>query len=240
MLDRTVESPLPHGLALAWDFPPPARRGPKPAYTVTQVVEAAMAVADDEGVAGLSLPKIARRLELTPNALYRYVSSRDELLLLLVDAGAGPPPDDLPDDWRAGAGAWVRALIDRYRARPWLVDLPVRGAPVTPNLLGWLESLLRVLTGTGLPSGDLLSSATLLDSYARSIAGLANDLAASDAPPVQSPEVTGFLYPLLAERGYPLVAAMLMGGEYADGPVEPDIEFGLNRILDGIEQLVGD
>jgi len=238
MLDRTGESPLPHGLALVWGFPPSSRRGPKPAYTVAQVVEAAMALADEEGVAGLSLPKIARRLGLTPNALYRYVGSKDELVLLLVDAGAGPPPDDLPAGWRAGAAAWVRALVARYRARPWLVELPVRGAPVTPNLLGWLESLLRVLTGTGLSGGDLLSSAVLLDSYARSIAGLANDLAASEAPPVQSPEVTGFLYPLLAERGYPLLAAMLAGGEYADSPVEPDIEFGLTRILDGIEQLV--
>jgi len=238
MLDKTGESPLPHGLALVWGFPPPSRRGPRPAYTVTQVVEAAMALADEEGVAGLSLPKIARRLDLTPNALYRYVSAKDELVLLLVDAATGPPPDDLPDEWRAGAAAWTRALIGRYLARPWLVDLPIRGAPVTPNLLGWLESLLRVLTGTGLPTGDLLSSAVLLDSYARSIAGLANDLAASEAPPVQSPEVTGFLYPLLAERGYPLIAAMLMGGDYADSPVGPDIEFGLNRILDGIEQLV--
>ncbi len=50
--------------------------------------------------------------------------------------------------------------------------------------------------------------------------------------------MTGFLYPLLAERGYPLLAAMLAGGEYADSPVEPDVEFGLNRILDGIERLV--
>jgi AcrR family transcriptional regulator len=204
---------------------------------VAQIVDTAIALADEEGVAGLSLPKIARRLGLTPNALYRYVSSRDELELLLVDAGTGAPPE-LPADWRGGAAAWARALIGRYRARPWLTDLPIRGAPVTPNLLGWLESLLRALSGTGLPVGDLLSSAILLDSYARSIAGLANDLAASSAPPVQSVEVTGFLYPLLADRGYPLVAAMLMGGEYVDSPVDPDIEFGLTRILDGIEQLV--
>lgn len=238
MLDRTGEPPLPPGLALVWGFQPPARRGPKPAHTVAEIVDAAVTLADEEGVAGLSLPKIARRLDLTPNALYRYVNSKDELMLLLMDAGTGPPPNDLPKGWRAGAAAWVRALIDRYRTRPWLTDLPVRGAPVTPNLLGWLESLLRALTETGLRSGDLLSCAILLDSYARSAATLANDLAASDATPVQSAEVTAFLYPLLAGRGYPLIAEMLMGGEYADSPVDPDLEFGLTRTLDGIEQLV--
>lgn len=238
MLDRQGTSPLPHGLALVWGFPPPARRGPKPAHTVAEVVAAAMALADEEGLAGLTLPGIARRLDLTPTALYRYVSSKDELVLLLVDAGAGTPPAELPGTWRAGAAAWVRALIARYEAHPWLVDLPIRGAPVTPNLLAWLESLLGVLRATSLPAGDQLSCATLLDGYARSIAGLARDLATSDRPPVQSPEVVGFLYPLLAERGYPLLAGMLMGGEYADSPAGPDVEFGLNRILDGIDRLV--
>src|SRR5688500_4773120 len=117
MLDNPARSPLSHGLSLVWGFPPPARRGPKPTYTVADIVEAAMTVADEEGAAGISLPKIARALSLTPNALYRYVSSKDELLLLLVDAGAGPPPETLPDDWREGAAAWARALIERYRAR---------------------------------------------------------------------------------------------------------------------------
>ncbi|MFL6121379.1 hypothetical protein [Actinophytocola sp.] len=73
---------------------------------------------------------------------------------------------------------------------------------------------------------------------ARGIAARANDLAASDAPPVRSPEVTGFPHPLLAERGYPLVAARPAGGEYADSPVDPGIEFDLHRVLDGIERLV--
>ncbi|TDV45619.1 TetR/AcrR family transcriptional regulator [Actinophytocola oryzae] len=228
---------MTHGLALVWGFPPAPRRGPKPAHTVAEIVAAAMALADGEGVAGLSLPRIARRLDLTPTALYRYVSCKDELVLLLLDAGVGPPPE-LPDTWREGASAWVRSLIARYGAHPWLVDLPIRGAPVTPNLLAWLESLLRVLGGTGLPPGDQLSCAMLLDGYARSIAALARDLAASEASPVQSPEVVGFLYPLLAERGYPLLAGMLVSGAYADSPTGPDVEFGLARVLDGIARLV--
>jgi AcrR family transcriptional regulator len=197
-----------------------------------------MALADEEGFAALSLPRIARRLDLTPNALYRYVSSKEELMLLVMDAGSGAPPEDLPTAWRQGATAWARALIDRYRARPWLVDIPVRGAPVTPNLLSWLESLLTVLADTGLPASDQLSCATLLDGYARSIAALANDVTTNGAAPVQSPEVVGFLYPLLAGRGYPRVAEMLAGGVYVDQPGGPDIEFGLTTILDGIEQLI--
>jgi AcrR family transcriptional regulator len=204
---------------------------------VIEVVEAAVRLADEGGIEALSLPKIARALDLTPNALYRYVGSKDELMLLLSDAGTGPPPE-LPPGWRDGAAGWVRALIARYTARPWLVDLPIRGAPVTPNLLAWLERLLTALAGTGLAPGEQLSCATLLDSYARSSASLANDLSASPRTPVQSPAVVGFLYPLLAERGYPLLASMLRGGDYADSASGPDVEFGLERILAGIERLV--
>jgi AcrR family transcriptional regulator len=238
MLDKTGEVPLPQGLALAWGFLPPPRRGPKPAHSVSEIVDTAMELAGEQGSAGISLPKIARRLGRTPNALYRYVGSKDELVLLVVDAGVGPPPSELPVEWRAGATAWSLALIDRYRTRPWLVDLPVRGAPVTPNLVAWLEALLNVLNRTGLSAGDQLSCATLLDSYARSIAALANDLATSESAPVQSAKVTGFLYPLLADRGYPLIAEMLQGGDYADNPAGPDVEFGLTRILDGMERLI--
>jgi len=44
--------------------------------------------------------------------------------------------------------------------------------------------------------------------------------------------------PRLAESGYPLIAGMLTDGVYADNPEAPDIEFGLTRILDGIQQLI--
>ncbi len=225
---------LPPGIAAVWGFPPPARRGPKPAHSVTGIIDAALELADEEGFAGLSLPKIASRLGLTANALYRYVSAKDELLLLLVDAACGPPPAHLPGGWREGAGAWTRALFERYRTRPWMLDIPVRGAPVTPNLLGWLEALLSVFTGSGIPEDEWLSSAILLDGYARTSAGLARGLDEGPLTPVQSAEMTGFLYPLLAERGYPILARMIAAQEYADSSPEPDIEYGLNRILDGL------
>jgi AcrR family transcriptional regulator len=231
---------LPPGIAAVWGFPPPARRGPKPAHSVAGIVEAAMELADEEGFPGLSLPKIASRLGLTANALYRYVSAKDELLLLLVDTACGPPPAGLPggEQWRAGAGTWTRSLFDRYRARPWLLDIPVRGAPVTPNLLGWLEALLTVFTGSGIPEDEWLSAALLLDGYARTSAGLARGMDEGPLTPVQSAEMTGFLYPLLAERGYPILASMLAAQEYADSSPEPDIEYGLNRILDGLAAQV--
>ncbi|MDX3003565.1 helix-turn-helix domain containing protein [Kribbella solani] len=115
-----------------------------------RIVDAALELADADGFAALSMPKLAQKLGLTANAIYRYVRSRDELLVLLADAAWGPAPDlgsteplgggELPrgggGGWRAGAAGWTRAMVDRCDVHPWLCDLPIRGAPMTPNLLG--------------------------------------------------------------------------------------------------------
>ncbi len=244
MVDDTVRRQLPPGLAMAWGvMPPPGKRGRKPAFSVERIVESAMALADAEWFAELSMPKIARGLGISANALYRYVSSKEELLVLLNEAAVGPPPT-LPshDGWRGGATAWVHALLDRYRSHSWLLDMPVRGAPMTPNLLRWLEVLLAAMSGTGLRNQHLVGCAVLLDGYARSTATLERNLRESTTPPVQSAAIAEFLGPLLHERGFPHVATIMAAGDYADDDLTEsnldDIDFGLTRILDGIDILI--
>jgi AcrR family transcriptional regulator len=235
---------LPPGLELAWGITPaPGKRGPKPAHSVGQIVETAVRLADDEGFAAASLPKIAKALGITANALYRYISSKDELLVLLAEAGWGPPPESLAraQPWRPACIAWVQAVGERYRVHPWLLDMPVRGAPATPNLLRWLEVLLDSLAGTRLGNHDMLGCAILLEGYARSMATLARNINESTATPVQSAAVAEFLQPRL-NKGFPRVAAIMLAGDYQDEEetteLKEDIEFGLARILDGIEAMI--
>lgn len=235
---------LPPGLELAWGITPaPGRRGPKPAHSVDQIVETAVRLADDEGFAAASLPKIAKALGITANALYRYIDSKEELLVLLAEAGWGPPPPQLAQaqPWRPACTGWVHAVGERYRAHPWLLDMPVRGAPATPNLLGWLEVLLNSLADTGLGNHDMLGCAILLEGYARSMASLTRNINESTAAPVQSAAVAAFLQPRLNDR-FPQVAAIMLAGDYQDEeePTElkEDVEFGLTRILDGIAAMI--
>ncbi|MDQ0790835.1 TetR/AcrR family transcriptional regulator [Streptomyces sp. B3I8] len=232
---------LPPGLALAWGLTArTGRLGRKPSQSVERIVEAAVALADAEGFAALSMPNIARRLGLTANAVYRYVSSRDELLVLLAETAWGPAPDleTGPGRWRAAANGWTRAMIERCDAHPWLPDLPLRGAPATPNLLRWTEVLLEALTGAGLSTAESLACALLLDGYARRVAGARRDVRGSSAAPTRSAAVTRFLQPLLHEHGYPILASMMARDEYDDDVGDDEVEFGLDRILDGIEVLV--
>jgi AcrR family transcriptional regulator len=263
------DEPLPPGLALAWGLPAKTGRlGRKPSQSVEGIVEAAVRLADEEGFAALSMPNVAKRVGLSANAVYRYVSSRDELLVLAAETawgpapdlkagtgpeadgvpgagagqetgrGAGPDPEGHTGRWRASAATWARAMIERCDTHPWLSDLPIRGAPVTPNLLRWTEVLLQALTGAGLSTAESLGCALLLDGYARRIAAARRDVRESSAAPVRSAAVSRFLQPLLREHGYPILASMMTEDAYDDEVHEDDVEFGLTRILDGIEVLI--
>jgi AcrR family transcriptional regulator len=240
-MPSTDDAHLPPGLELAWGLPAKSNKlGRKPTQSVEQIVDAALELADADGFAALSMPKIAHKLGLTANAIYRYVRSRDELLVLLGDAAWGPPPDRVVDaeDWRSAATRWTQAMVDRCDVHPWLCDLPIRGAPLTPNLLGWAEAILKVLTGAGLSPTESLSCALLLDGYARRIASARRDVRDSATTSVQPAAVTRFLEPRLNELGYSTLAALMAGNEYSDEIQDDDVTFGLDRILDGIDVLI--
>ncbi|MEO6087561.1 MAG: TetR family transcriptional regulator [Umezawaea sp.] len=225
---------LPPGLAPAWVAAPRPRRGPKPAHSLPQIVAAAVELADADGLAAASLPNIAASLGLTTNALYRYVGSKDELLVLLADAGFGPPPPLGGADWRATARAWAYAALDRYRARPWLLDLPFRGSAVTPNRLCWTELLLSAMPTAGLSGVDALGCVRLVEDFTRATA---ERLRANSDPdsadfPSRAADVRSFLQPRLEESGYTHLAAL---GDY---PAASSVDFGLDLVLDGIAGLL--
>lgn len=228
---------LPPGLELAWGVQPGQRRGPKPALSVEQIVVTGIELGDRYGFEAVSLQRIAAQLGVTTNAMYRYVRSKEELIVLVHDRAVGLPPE-LPRGWREAATAWVDAQVELYAERPWLLDVPVRGAPLTPNLLRWVEVMLAALAGTGLSQHDNLGCLMLLDGHARNYANLVREFAASDNTPVQAEQVARFLVPRLLEGDYPTLASLYLNNEY-EGELDDDLGFGLARILDGIEVLIG-
>lgn len=207
---------------------------------MADIVAVGLEAADAGGLAAVSLPRLADRMGLTTTALYRYVASKDELMVLLADAATGDPPTLNPaHGWRACARTWTRAVIAMYRARPWLLDVPLR-APITPQSLRWLETFLQATAVLPLHVTERARCATLLNAHARGVATLARDLSAQ--VPAYPPAVVGALLPVLAERGYPQVAGLLTvmaeHPEAADDDLTAEGDFGTDRILDGIATLV--
>ncbi len=221
--------------ARAWNPTPPRRRpGPKASLSLGDILDTGIALGDAEGVAAISLGRTAATLGVTTNALYRYLDSRDELLVLLHDRALGGPTVRLPEDWPTAVRAWAVALRARYDRHPWLADVPVR-VPFTPNALSWLDVLLRALEPSGLDDSRRLRAAALLDTYVRSSAATTADLRATQ--PIEPPRN---LTALLAARGLSAVAGLLSSGAYVPTPGatgQADFDFGLDCVVTGLRHL---
>ena len=83
---------LPAGVRLLWGLDKPRGGDPSLRFSLDEVVAAAIEVADTEGLAAVSMARVAQQLGSSTMALYRYVASKDDLLLLMSDAAIGPPP----------------------------------------------------------------------------------------------------------------------------------------------------
>jgi AcrR family transcriptional regulator len=243
-----VEKPdggLSPEMAALWDNRARPRRGPKPAMSVEAIVAAAMTVADAEGLEAISMQRVAKELGYTTMSLYRYVSSKGVLLTLMLDAAIGGPPEVVAgEDWRAALQRWAWAMLERLRKHPWSLQIPISGLQISPYRLAWLDCGLQMLAGTMLAEHDKAETLLLLSSYVMSEARLARDLqqeAASSAALGEAPQTFGqTLAPLIDPARYPALAKAIAAG-VLDDPVQYDdaiSEFGLQRILDGIEVLM--
>ena len=234
------EIELPGTIAAAWGVQERAGKGPRPGLSVQRIVEAAIATAQDEGLAAVSMNRVAARLGTAAMSLYRYVASKDELIALMVDEVQGTP--DLPDpgnDWRSALAHWTRATRAVYHAYPWVVDVPIGGPPVMPNAVAWFEQGLRCLAATALTEDEKVGVIMLVSGVARSNAQLEVMLEA--AVRASAPEAVGAGYGRLlarltdAER-FPALHAAIAAGVFDDEDEEDNLafDFGLERILDGI------
>ena len=242
MADDAAPQPLPAGVQLLWGLGEPSRRGPKPSYTLAEVVAAAIDVADREGLAAVSMARVARQLGSSTMALYRYVASKDELLLLMSDAAVGPPPA-LPGrrSWRTRLQQWALAVRDVWWQRPWLLELPVKGPPSGPNNLLWFDACLAALDGTRLTDGEKIGAVLLVSTYVRGATRVGADLAAASVSDPESVNLNyGQLAGLLDRHRYPAISSMIEHGTFDEQSEDPDEDFmfGLDVILDGIAERI--
>ena len=174
---------LPPGLDLLWGRREPGRRGPKPGLTVDGIVAAAVRLADAEGLEAVSMARVAKELGFTTMSLYRYVTSKEELLQLMWNASAQGAEDLELDgaNWRERLQEWAmvqREMLDRH---PWITQMPMAAPPLAPNSLTFVERGLEALDDTGISEADRLRVIGLISSYTLSEARMAHDAARADA-----------------------------------------------------------
>jgi AcrR family transcriptional regulator len=236
---------LPASIEQAWGVRQRPSKGPKRGLSLERIVDAAVRIAGSDGLAAVSMSRVAADLGAATMSLYRYVAAKEELLALMLDAATGTPPE-VPspgEDWRAGLARWAYAERAALRQHPWVVRIPISGPPATPNQIAWLERGLRCLRDTGLAEGEKLSVVIMLSSYVWREAMVAIDLSAAGSTSPASVAAYGrALAKVTDPERFPALHALIASGvfEQADDPDDMDAEFdfGLQRILDGIEVLV--
>lgn len=225
----------------------PPRREParaEPELSRERVLRAAVALADEGGLAAVSMRQIAAELGVATMSLYRHVRGRDELILAMADAvlAGAPLPDAEPAGWRARLDVLARAQWAVYRRHPWVphVISIARPQPL-PHGMAHTDRALRATAGLGLDRQVRWHVAITLMAYVK---GIATNLEMG----ARAEQDTGLTHDQWVERQQATFQQLMAGGGLAtmdaltSGGVDVDLEtvfdFGLRRLLDGIAALI--
>jgi AcrR family transcriptional regulator len=215
-----------------------------PDLTRERIVAAAIRVADAEGLAQLSMRRIATELGAAPMSLYRHVNGKEELLVSMMDSALGedPLPARPPKGWRAQLELSSRLQWQGFRRHPWLAPaLSITRPQLILNGMRHTEWALRALDGLGLTIQVMMHVHTTLFSHVR---GLALNLEA-EAQAEQDSGLTSDEWMQTQEHGFRVIAAtgdFPLLNRLVNSEMELDLdqlfEFGLGCLLEGLERYL--
>lgn len=209
----------------------------KKSLTKQLVVDAAVTLADEHGLAALSMRRLAAALDVTPMALYKHIANREELVDAMVDAivtrvdhCVATPAD--PDDWKAA----LRLRILSHRAslarHPWATEAIETRAIASPGVLASIDSLVAIMVSGGL-SMDLIHHA--MHALSARMWGLNRDVFPTPSLPDDAAERDEELARIAVDC--PHIIEMV--GALSNGPgcnADTEFEFALDVLLDGFER----
>ncbi|WP_330294359.1 TetR/AcrR family transcriptional regulator C-terminal domain-containing protein [Streptomyces sp. NBC_00503] len=249
----TVVAGIPVAATAATPAAGPARRRPSPApdteqeLSLDRIVRTAVEIADAEGLSALSMRGVAARLGVAAMSTYRYVPSKEDLVLRMADAAFGEESygADAPMDWRARVELGARTLWSLYRKHPWLAQLGSLTRPLlVPNLMVHGEWVLSALDGHGLDPTTLFDIHVLIYSHVQGLAVHLEMEAHAEAATGQSEDQwmdsrAPALGELVESGRFPTFTKVV--GAFGDGydlRLDALFEFGLKALLDGLTSIV--
>lgn len=242
--ERTPIDQLRRSIELLWGEWARPSRGPKPSLTLDRIVDAAIALADREGIDALSMRRVAAELGAGTMSLYRHVPGKAELLALMLDKVSDPGEDVARAEsagWRDVVRTVAHGSYRMYLRHPWLLQVNWTRPVIGPNTLAGMEFFMRGLAGLALTDQERISVLIMVDGF---VTGVARQQIQNAAVPqetgVTDEEFWSHQYPVLAKAmesgNYPAMAAL--SEDAFDLGWEATFEFGLERLLDGIAALV--
>ncbi|MDR7300511.1 TetR/AcrR family transcriptional regulator [Haloactinomyces albus] len=230
---------------LIWARPQRPGRGPQPTRSRSEIVAAAVEIADSDGLESVSIRRVASAVGLGTMSLYRYLSSKDDLVELMFDEICGEYvlPRAPSSDWKEDLHDLVRQGRLIMHRHPWTPRLVLERRGYGPNVLRVLESFLTALDAAGVDPAAMLEIYALINGFIASY--VASELADEQERRRRSgtaEQHRAYLEPYLrsvVESGeYPVFArAVSASGKTAD----PDEQFerSIGRLLHGLVEAGG-
>lgn len=209
-----------------WAREKPRRR---PVLSRDGIVDAAIRIADAEGLEAVSIRRVAADLGVRPMSLYTHIERKEDLLTLMGDRVKAEVllGDELPDGWREALTGIARRTREVVLRHPWLIE--IHDADLGPNALRHLEESLIAVRPLNL---DSVTGAEVLSAVDRFVMGhVSFEMTGHDAAKAK----VGYLDELLASGEFPELARAVAGGALNAGLTQPSFERGLSWLLDGIE-----
>ncbi|QEW03619.1 TetR/AcrR family transcriptional regulator [Microbacterium lushaniae] len=200
-----------------------------------RVLEAASALADEVGLEGTSMRRLADALGVTAMALYKHVANREQLIDGMLDrlvASIEVPADGLP--WQQALRARIRSARAVMGAHPWAQAAIETRATASPTVLAYMDSLMAIMFDGGL-SADLVHHA--MHALSTRMWGITRDVLPTPAVPDDPGERARAMSEFAA--AYPAIVRMATTAPHAAAACDDDAEFAfaLDILIDGFTRL---
>lgn len=218
--------------------------GRRPRFTREDIADAAIRIADQEGIDALSMRHLAAELGAGTMTLYHYVRTKDELMTLVTDAIMGevvlPPDVPLPSDWKEACTLLAHRSLIAMRRHPWMLDI-ADDPPLGPNSVRHFDQTLAAVSSLDISLADRLDIVTAIDEYVFGYILHERNHFQDDASAAR--EMLDYVRSLLATGDYPELEelAATMGLDAAWNQIAEHqrdatrFDRNLRRLLHGIE-----
>src|SRR5438309_11246002 len=203
-----------------------------------RVLDAAITLADREGIEALSMRRLGQEVGVEAMSLYNHVRNKDEVLNGMVDIVFSEI--DLPaagEDWPTAMRRRAISARHALKRHPWAIGLMESRAQPGPATLRHHDSVLRNLREGGMSIEMAAHAYSLLDSYIYGFT-LNEQSLPFDSSPAKVAEVAGNIMRALPSGEYPYLTEMAVGHAMKPGyDYGNEFEFGLNLVLKSLERV---
>ena len=209
---------------------------PRPALNKARALQAAVALADRDGLGALTMRRLGAELGFEAMALYKHIADKEELLNGMVELVISEI--EIPDegaDWKEAMRRRATSARKVLTRHSWAIGLLESGASTGPSTFRYLNAIIGNLRSAGFSLENAAHAFWLLDSYVYGQVIQESNLAFNTSE--QMTETAASTLELVSPADFPHLVAMYEDALVADYSVDTEFEFGLELILSGLEEL---